>query len=118
MNIGSTEAFVFYFVILVIAVFIWSIILRLFRVKSMAIACALGYATLAAFAVVKGWNPLISHAFDRGMSEAVVFSWPAVLLAKYLKVRYYFLVLCAGVLQYCALGWVIDMLAGSVLGEE
>jgi hypothetical protein len=118
MTIGSAESFVFFAMFLGISIILWALLLRLFKVKSLALAFALGYITIAAYCYMKGWRPLAPGGFDAHASEAVTFSWPAALLAKYLKHKLYYMVFAAAVLQYCVAGWVVDMIGASIFGKK
>lgn len=118
MAVGSAESFMFHLVILGLGVIVWAILLRLLKIKSLALAFALAYLTLVGFAVFKGWRPLEPGAFMKSASEAVTLSWPATLLVKFVKSKFYYVILLAGMLQYCIVGWVLDMIAGSIFGDE
>jgi hypothetical protein len=118
MTIGSPESFVFFAMFLGISIILWALLLRLLKIKSLALAFALGYITIAVYCYLKGWRPLAPGGFDSHASEAVTFSWPAALLAKYLKYKLYYIILVASVLQYCVAGWVVDMIGASILGKK
>jgi len=118
MTIGSPESFFFFAIITAISIFLWSLLLRLFKIRSLALAFALGYISMAAYAYVKGWRPLEPGGFDALSSEAVTLSWPAAMLTGYLKLKLHYVVLIAAVLQYCVAGWVLEMIIGSIVGDK
>lgn len=118
MSIGSPESIFFYLAILCVSIFLWGMLLRLFKIKSLALVFALGYVTLSVYCVIKGWRPLEPDGFSKNASEAVTFSWPASMLTQYLKHKFYYVILLASVLQYCIAGWVLEMMVGSIFGDK
>jgi ABC-type branched-subunit amino acid transport system permease subunit len=118
MSVGSPESLFFYLAILCVAIFLWGILLRFFKIKSLALAFSLGYITIAVYSFLKGWRPLEAGGFAEHASEAVTLSWPAAMLVKYLKHNLYYLILLLSVLQYCVAGWIVEMIAGSVFREK
>jgi hypothetical protein len=121
MAVGSPESFTFHVAFLIGAIIVWAVILRLFKMKSMALPMALGYLTLAAYGVIfEHWNPLAPLGFSRDASEIVALSWPATLLQVKLKLKsdMSYFILLAATAQYCAGGWIIDLLSGSIFGKD
>lgn len=120
MRAGTMESFVFYLALLITSIVIWIIILRFFRIKGMSIAFGLGYLTLVAFAMIKGWQPLDPLGFTKQASEVVSFSWPAILIEQQLKLKsgLAYVLIAAATLQYIILGWIVDLLMGSVFGRD
>ncbi|MCX7698306.1 MAG: hypothetical protein N2114_02430 [Candidatus Goldbacteria bacterium] len=107
------EPFAIYVTALIAAILFWIMFLRLFNIKSTAIAMTLGYFSLVGYGIINGWNPVIPGAFEPGASEIVTLSMPAVLLRKYLMdLEYLTLVVCAA--QYCIIGWLFDLIIGSI----
>ena len=107
------DAFAIYVTALIAGILFWMMFLRLFKIKSTAIAMTLGYFTLVGYGIINGWNPVIHGAFAEGASEIVTLSWPAVLLRKYMMdFEYLMLVVCAA--QYCIVGWLFDLIIDSI----
>ncbi len=111
------DAFAIYVTALIAAILFWIMVLRLFKIKSTAIATTLGYFSLIGYGIINGWNPVLPGAFAPGASEIVTLSMPAALLRKYLMdFEYLTLVVCAA--QYCIIGWLFDLIIGSVFGSN
>jgi hypothetical protein len=118
MSTGTPESLFFYLAILGISIFTCAVLLRLFKVKSLALAFMLGYLGVVVFAVLKGWRPLDPGGFDKTASEAVALSWPASYLSHYFTHKFHLIVIALACLQYCIAGWIVEMMAGSVLGDK
>ena len=110
------DAFAIYATAFIAAILFWIMVLRLFKIKSTAIAMVLGYFSLVGYGIINGWNPILPGAFTPDASEIATLSWPAVLLRKYLnEFEYLMVVICAA--QYGILGWIFDMIMDSILGR-
>lgn len=110
------EAFAIYVTALIASILFWIMVLRLFKIKSTAIALTLGYFTLVGYGIINGWNPILPGAYEKGASDIVTLSWPAVLLRKYLhEFEYLMVVICAA--QYGIIGWLFDLIIDSIFGR-
>ncbi len=120
MRAGSPESFVYYVALLIGFIIAWVVLLRLLKLKSMALSFVLGYLSLVAFAMIKGWQPLDPHGLTKQASEVVTLSWPAVMLERVFKLKSHmaYIVIAAAALQYCIAGWIVDILLGSIFGKD
>jgi ABC-type branched-subunit amino acid transport system permease subunit len=111
------DAFAIYVSAFIAAILFWILVLRLFKIKSTAIALTLAYFSLVGYGIINGWNPVTHGAFSPGTSEIVRLSWPAVLLRKYLMdFEYLMVIVCA--LQYFIIGWIFDLLIDFIFGNN
>jgi ABC-type branched-subunit amino acid transport system permease subunit len=110
------EPIVIYATALIAVILFWIMFLRLFKIKSTAIAMTLAYFSLVGYGIINGWNPVVPGAFASGASEIVTLSMPAVLLRKYIMdFEYLTLIVCAA--QYCIIGWLFDLIIDSIFGR-
>ena len=114
---GNNESLVGTLAFLIAAILVFWVLLRLIKIKSFAASFTLGYIALVVFTIIQGWNPLSVGAFHLNPPDLIAVSWPVALVEKYLPSNLDILVLTAGILQYTALGWAVDLIADSVFGK-
>jgi len=111
------EAYIGNLAVMIAAILVFWALLRLVKVKSFAVSFALGYIVLVVYTIIQGWNPLSVGAFQINPPELIAITWPSSLLERFLPSNLKILVLLAGTLQYCAAGWVIDLIADSIFSR-